>query len=201
MNLQNDEQEKDGIAVVFAASIHEWRAWLELEGELAEAVWLVLFHTSSSRLSIRYAESIEQCLCFGWVDSKSIRRDEASAYLKFTPRKRTSTWSKVNRQRVQEMTEKGLMTPRGQALIDYAKANDRWEVLTDAESDRIPEDLQLLFARNEVALQHFEAFPPSSRRLILEWIAKAKRPETRQRRIEQTVELAAQNLRAAHPGR
>ncbi|MEJ7837811.1 MAG: YdeI/OmpD-associated family protein [Thermomicrobiales bacterium] len=196
-----DEEEKDGIPVVFAATIHEWRDWLDREGPSAQAVWLVLFHTSSSRPSIRYAESIEQCLCFGWVDSKSIRRDEESAYLRFTPRKRTSTWSKVNRQRVQEMTEKGLMTPRGQAMIDYAKENNLWEVLTDAESDQIPEDLQLLFDRNPMALQHFEVFPPSSRRLILEWIAKAKRPDTRQRRIEQTVELAEQNVRAAHPGR
>lgn len=84
-------------------------------------------------------------------------------------------------------------------MIDLAQARGTWEVLADVDAELIPDDLQSLFDQDEVAMTHFNAFPPSSRRLILEWIAKAKRPETRQRRIEQTVELAAQNIRANHP--
>jgi uncharacterized protein YdeI (YjbR/CyaY-like superfamily) len=99
------------------------------------------------------------------------------------------------------MTEAGLMMPAGQATIDLAKATGRWEVLTDEQSEVIPDDLRAEFEENPAALANFEAFPPSSRRLILEWIAKAKKPETRQRRIEQTVSLAAENRRANHPKR
>ena len=110
------------------------------------------------------------------------------------------TWSRVNRQRAAGMIELGLMTEHGQALIELAKANGTWEVLPDGESSAILDDLQELLDRNEAARKNFENFPPSSKRLILEWIATAKKPDTRQRRINQTVTLAAVNIRAKHPG-
>jgi uncharacterized protein YdeI (YjbR/CyaY-like superfamily) len=98
------------------------------------------------------------------------------------------------------MTEQGLMTEHGQALIDLAKANETWKVVFDAHSSAIPPDLQELLDRTEAARRNFHNFPPSSKRLILQWIAKARRPEIRQRRISQTVSLAVLNVRANHPG-
>jgi uncharacterized protein YdeI (YjbR/CyaY-like superfamily) len=106
----------------------------------------------------------------------------------------------VNRERVAKMTARGLMTSRGQALIDLAKASGTWQVVPDGESSAMPGDLRELLAGHAAAQQNFQRFPPSSKRLILEWIATAKRPDTRQRRIEQTVRLAAANIRANHPG-
>jgi uncharacterized protein YdeI (YjbR/CyaY-like superfamily) len=94
----------------------------------------------------------------------------------------------------------GLMTDHGQALIELARTAGTWQVLPDAESSATPGDLQELLDRNEAAGKNFQNFPPSSKRLILEWIATAKRPDTRQRRINETVELAAMNIRAHHPG-
>lgn len=96
------------------------------------------------------------------------------------------------------MIERNLMTAAGHAAIERAKADGTWEVL--AGDPAVPEDLRALLDRDEAAARHVARFPPSSRRLILEWIAAAKRPETRRRRITQTVQLAARNLRAAHPG-
>jgi uncharacterized protein YdeI (YjbR/CyaY-like superfamily) len=90
------------------------------------------------------------------------------------------------------------MTEAGQAVIDLARTSGTWQVVPDADA-AIPDDLRELLDRDEAASRHFAAFPPSSKRLILEWIATAKRPETRQRRIRQTVALAAKNLRANHP--
>lgn len=98
------------------------------------------------------------------------------------------------------MIERGLMTEHGQAVIDAAKASGRWEPVSEAEAFTVPADLRARFAADDEARRHFEAFPPSSKRLILEWIAGAKKPDTRHRRIERTVELATQNLRANHPG-
>jgi uncharacterized protein YdeI (YjbR/CyaY-like superfamily) len=98
------------------------------------------------------------------------------------------------------MTEQGLMTEHGQALIDQAKATGTWQAVSGADSAVIPPDLEELLDRNEAARQNFHNFPPSSKRLILEWIAMARQPETRQRRISQTVSLAALNTRANHPG-
>ena len=190
---------KNGIQAFHARSDLEWRKWLEQHGQNETAVWLIVYHKKSRVPTVFYNESIEQALCFGWIDSKAIKRDLESTYLMFTPRKPSGTWSKVNKERIERMTAKGLMTPRGQAVIDLARASGAWDLLTNADNGVIPEDLGALLGENQVAFQHFQAFPRSSKSLILGWIAKAKRLETRQARMVNTVELAAQNIRANHP--
>lgn len=186
---------KDGIPAFHAKTNEEWHAWLKENGESEKAVLLIMYHKDSKTLSVPYHEAIEEALCYGWIDSKANKRDDESSYLCFTPRKPKSIWSKINKDRVEKMTSKGLMTPAGQALIDLAKKTGTWDAMTDAENAVIPDDLQKLFDKNEVALKHFIKFAPSSKRMILQWITSARRPETRQARVEQTVELAAQNIK------
>jgi len=183
-----------------ASTTEEWRDWLARNSQSEKEVWLVIHHKDSATPSPRYHEAIEQALCYGWIDGLHRKHDANSSQLRFTPRTPRSTWSKVNRERAANMTALGLMTERGQALIDLAKATGKWQVVSDEDSSAIPEDLRVLLDRDEVADRNFRKFPPSSKRLILEWIATAKKPDTRQRRINQTVELAAVNLRANHPG-
>jgi len=178
-----------------ATTPEQWRAWLRANCESENEVWLIIHHKDSATPSPRYHEAIEQALCFGWIDGLHRKRDADSSQLRFTPRKPRSTWSQVNRERAAAMIEAGLMTPRGQRVIDAAKANGTWQV--DRE---VPEDLLKPLDRNAAARSNFEKFPPSSKRLILEWIANAKKAETRARRIARTVELAAVNVRANHPG-
>ncbi len=184
----------------YASTTADWRAWLADNCRSEAEVWLIIYHKDSGTPSVRYHEAIEHALCYGWIDSQARKRDADSSHLRFTPRTARSTWSRVNRRRAAKMIELGLMTEHGQAVIELAKANGTWEVLPDAESSAVPGDLRELLDRNEAARKNFENFPPSSRRLILEWIAKAKKPQTRQRRINQTVTLAAVNVRANHPG-
>ncbi|WIX84918.1 YdeI/OmpD-associated family protein [Amycolatopsis sp. DG1A-15b] len=179
------------------SSAAEWRAWLAAPGETS--VWLVIRRKGSAVPGVRIHEAMEQALCFGWIDSKALRRDAESTYLCFTPRKPGSTWSRVNRERISRLTAAGLMAPAGQAMVDLARRTGTWDVLAEAQDGVVPADLRGAFAAEATARRCFEAFPPSSRRLILEWIAKAKRPETRRRRIATTVELARENRRAAHP--
>lgn len=188
----------NGIPAFYASTNAEWRNWLAENGSSEKAVCLILYHKKSKTPCIDYKESIEQALCFGWIDSKANKRDEESSYLQFTPRKAKSNWSKVNRERVERMLEQGLMTPAGQAMIDLAKANGCWEGLADAQNTIIPWDLQKLFDKNTEAFENFQKFSPSSKRMILEWITKAKKEETREKRIVQTVELAAKNVKANH---
>lgn len=184
----------------FASTPEDWRAWLGRHGQSETEVWLVIHHKDSGTPSVRYHEAIEHALCYGWIDSQARKLDDDSFRLRFTPRNPHSTWSRVNRQRAARMIELGLMTEHGQALIDLAKANGTWRALPDDEGLAVPEDLRESLDRNEGARNNFQRFPPSSKRLILEWIATAKRPETRRRRIDQTVSLAAENVRANHPG-
>ena len=183
-----------------ASTTADWRAWLAQNCQSEKEVWLVIYHSDSGTPSVRYHEAIEHALCYGWIDSQARKRDADSSCLRFTPRSPHSTWSRVNRQRAARMIELGLMTEPGQALIELARASGTWQVLPDAESSAIPDDLRELLDRNEAARRNFENFPPSSKRLILEWIVTARKPDTRQRRINQTVTLAEVNIRAHHPG-
>ena len=183
-----------------ASTTDDWRGWLARNCRSEKEVWLVVHHSRSGTPGPRYHEAVEQALCYGWIDSHQRQHGADSCILRFTPRTPRSTWSRVNRDRAAKMTEQGLMTRHGQALIDLAKADGTWQVVSDAHSSAIPPDLQELLDRKETARRNFHNFPPSSQRLILEWIAKARRPETRQRRISQTVSLAALNIRANHPG-
>ena len=183
-----------------ASTTADWRAWLAQNCQSEKEVWLVIYHSDSGTPSVRYHEAIEHALCYGWIDSQARKRDADSSCLRFTPRSPHSTWSRVNRQRAVRMIELGLMTEPGQALIELARASGTWQVLPDAESSAIPDDLRELLDRNEAARKNFQNFPPSSKRLILEWIVTARKPDTRQRRINQTVTLAEVNIRAHHPG-
>lgn len=181
------------------SSADEWRAWLARHGRSESEVWLVLHHRGSGTPGVGYGEAIEHALCFGWIDSQARKRDAGSFHLRFTPRTAQSRWSRVNRRRAAEMIDRGLMTEHGRAVIEAARANGTWQVIGEDDGS-LPDDLRELLDHDDAARANFGAFPPSSRRRILEWIATAKRPETRRRRVERTVELAALNVRANHPG-
>ncbi|MEO7174880.1 MAG: YdeI/OmpD-associated family protein [Saprospiraceae bacterium] len=192
-------EEFNGKEAFYAAEGEEWRQWLEKNGNVYKSILLIMHHKGSTKPSINYEDAMLQALCFGWVDSRADKRDKESFYLNFSPRKAGSKWSQVNKARVKLLNSKGLMAPEGQAVIDLAKKNGAWDALNDAIDGKIPEDLLASLEENEKALANFEAFPPSSKRMILEWVLGAKRPETRQSRIEHTVKLAAINERANHP--
>jgi uncharacterized protein YdeI (YjbR/CyaY-like superfamily) len=178
------------------ATVGEWREWLAEYGRSERSVWVVVRRDGAG---IGLAEAVEHALCFGWIDSKTLRRDETSTYQTFTPRNPRSTWSQVNRDRVEKLLAAGLMEPAGQELLDLAHQTGTWDCLAEAQNGVIPADLQAEFDRCPEAATHFAAFPPSSKRRILEWIALAKRPETRTRRIHQTITHATTNHRANHP--
>jgi uncharacterized protein YdeI (YjbR/CyaY-like superfamily) len=175
------------------ADATEWREWLEAHGRSERSVWLVVHR---ERDGLNLATAVEHALCFGWIDSKTVRRDERTTYQCFTPRNPRSTWSKVNRERVERLTAAGLMRPPGEELVAHARRTGTWDLLADAQNLIVPTDLQVALAANRPAGENFQAFPPSARRTILEWITLAKRPETRVRRIQETVEQAAAGTRA-----
>lgn len=183
-----------GVKAFHAKTRKAWRTWLSKNHDTEQAVWLIMYHMSSETRSIYYADAVEEALCFGWIDSTAIKRDTESRYQYFTRRKPKSNWSRVNRERVERMIAEGLMTPAGQAMIDIAKKSGTWEV----DNDTLPPDLQAALDKNKKAREYFMAFPPSSKQIILTWVANAKRPETREKRIAETVSMAARNERANH---
>ena len=181
--------------LVEAADRTLWRAWLEANCATADEVWLVIRHKNSPTASISHREAIEEALCFGWIDSHTRTHDADSWCQRFSPRNPRSAWSKINRELVEQLTAQGRMTPHGQAAVDLAKSTGTWGMLADAQNGVVPADLQERLAADPAAAANFAGFSWSARRAVLEWIARAKRPETRQRRIDRTVECAARGTR------
>jgi uncharacterized protein YdeI (YjbR/CyaY-like superfamily) len=180
----------------YAKDRYEWRKWLEVNHEAEKSVWLLMYHKSCDKPSVYYDEAVEEALCFGWIDSKSVKQAHESSYLFFSKRNPKSNWSKANRERVAKLSEQGLIAPAGQKMIDLAKASGTWDALADVENCVIPNDLQQLFDENKMAYDNFLAFSPSAKKIILGWIYTAKRPETRQQRIAETVAQAEKNHKA-----
>lgn len=185
-----------GIKAYYAKSRAAWRSWLQKNHVKEERVWLIIYRKDSSKPSLTYADAVEEALCFGWIDSKPNKRDDESFYLTFAKRKPTSGWSKLNKTRIKKLLEQGQMTEAGLQAIETAKKNGTWEALDEIEKLTIPPDLAKALAKNKQAQKHFDAFPKSVKRGILEWITNAKREETRIKRVTETVSLAAKNIRA-----
>lgn len=182
----------------YASNRGQWRRWLQKNHAVEASIWLIIYHQSSPTKSVYYEEAVEEAICFGWIDSIAHKRDEESKYQFFARRKPKSNWSRANRLRAEKMIAEGKMQAAGQAMIDIAKQNGGWTALETVQSSVVPGDLAAALAKNISAKRYFEQFPPSSKRIILEWILNAKRPETRAKRIAETVAMAAKNLRANH---
>lgn len=190
----------DEVPVLNVATTDEWRAWLEKNGQTEKKVWVLTRYAASKLPGMRMNDVIGHALCYGWSDSMLLRKqDDDTFYIRCMPRNPKSVWGSKYRQLAEKMTGQGLMKPQGQALIDRAKEIRTWDSLDNAANTTIPDDLQKLFDKDEVASKNFQAFPKASKRWILQWIAGAKRPETRSTRVTQTAKLAAKNIKAHHP--
>ena len=176
----------------------EWRAWLDANHESAESIWLVTFKKASGKPHVPYDAVVEEAICFGWIDSLPRKLDEERTMLLLSPRKPGSAWSKANKDRVERMSAAGKMRPAGLQKIEQSKTDGSWTFLDDVEALVVPDDLATALAEYENAQENFAAFPPSSKRGILEWVKQAKRAETRSKRIRETAELASRNIRANH---
>jgi uncharacterized protein YdeI (YjbR/CyaY-like superfamily) len=192
-NMQNRETD-----VFYPASHTAWRSWLAKNHETKEAVWLVLYNKASNKETISWSEAVDVALCYGWIDSKKIKIDAETCHQFFCKRKPKSTWSKINKEKVQKLMEQGLMTPAGLACIETAQQNGSWTLLDDVEALVIPLDLEQEFRNNPDAGAFFQSLSKSSKKAILHWVVMAKRPETRQKRIAEIIAKAAQKQKPGH---
>ena len=181
---------------VEVTSRDQWRTWLANNYTQADSIWLVTYKKHTGSHYLPYDAIVEEALCFGWIDSLPRKLDADRTMLLLSPRRPKSPWSKLNKDRVTKMLEQGLMTSAGQEKIDQAKADGSWSFLDDVEAMIIPDDLAVALESNSQAKTYFEAFSPSSKKGILQWIKSAKQAATREKRIKKTVEMAAQNVKA-----
>ncbi len=186
----------DGFPIVAISSRAEWRNWLMDNNDSSKGVWLLSYKAATGKPTITYAEGVLEALCFGWIDSKGNKFDSERSLLYYSPRNPRSNWSALNKTRVVQLSEQGLMTPAGQRMIDLAKETGTWTALEAVDALVIPDDLQTALQASPPAEANFQAFPKSIKQGILQWILNAKRPETRAKRIAETATKAAQNIRA-----
>ena len=167
-----------------------WEAWLAEHHADSDGVWLRFAKKGSGIPSLRYAGALDVALCFGWIDGQAKAIDEQWYMQRFTPRRKRSIWSKRNREKVAALIEAGRMRPAGQAEIDRAKADGRWDAAYDGPADaKVPEDLQAALDASPQAAEAFAGLNAQNRYAILHRVQTAKRPETRARRIAKFVDM------------
>ena len=182
---------------VFFDSRNEFRTWLEEHHDTAEELWVGYYKVDAERSGIGYGESVEEALCFGWIDGLVKGIDDETYTRRFTPRSPDSKWSKANKERVEAMIEAGKMTPAGMELVEAAKESGEWAAAYRlADDHEIPAELEAALRENETAWENFQNFSNTDQHAFIAAVEEAKTDETKQKRIERTVELAAQDLRA-----
>ncbi|MHC4995307.1 MAG: YdeI/OmpD-associated family protein [Planctomycetota bacterium] len=174
----------------------EWRAWLKKHGGSSREVWLIFDKKHTGRAALDYGESVEEALCFGWIDGLLRRIDDERYARKFTPRRDTSEWSAINKERAERMMAEGRMTDAGLAKVEAAKASGAWEAAagTSPMGGRgvaMPVELAEALKKSKKASKALESLAPSQRKNYLGWVGSAKKAETRQRRAREAVELLA----------
>ena len=189
-------KELEQIAIESAADL---RSWLAQNHASSGSVWLVTWKKDSGHPYVSYDEIVDQCLCFGWIDSLPKKLDELRTMLRISPRDSKSNWSRANKARVHRLIEAGLMQASGMAVVEYAQKNGTWDFLDEVERLQVPDDLRSEFDKHPDSRRYFDRFPASSKRAILEWIKNAKTEATRSKRIIETASKAAKNTKANHP--
>ncbi len=174
----------------------EWRAWLAAHHAESRGVQLVSWRSSTGRPSVGYVEGVCEALCFGWVDSTARRVDDERSSIYYAPRKPRSGWARTNKARVEQLRAEGLMTEAGERVIAQAVADGSWTLLDDVEDLREPDDLRTALDARPVARRHWDAFPPSARKVMLQWLAQARAAGTRATRLAAVVDGAAEGVRA-----
>ena len=173
----------------------DWRRWLELNHLKKDAVWLIFHKKGTANFNLSWSESVDEALCFGWIDStkRTIDRETYKQY--FSKRKAKSNWSRLNKNKVKTLIDQKLMSEEGYKSIEIAKENGSWTILDEVEELIIPDDLKEEFANYNGAKAYFDRLNKSDKKGLLYWIVSAKRKETRRKRIIEIAENAGKKLK------
>jgi uncharacterized protein YdeI (YjbR/CyaY-like superfamily) len=174
--------------IFYAANRAEWRAWLDKNHATQQEIWLVYYKKGAGKPSATYLESLEEALCFGWIDSLIQKIDEERYARKFNPRRAGSKWSELNKHLVAKLVKDGRMTEAGLAVVDFNLPHP------DAARPKrpalpLPDWLKAGLETSPRAWENFNRLPPSHQRNYIGWISDAKKEETRQRRILEAIRM------------
>jgi uncharacterized protein YdeI (YjbR/CyaY-like superfamily) len=180
------------MTIKFFKSSSDFRKWLEANHASAPELWVGFYKKTSGRSSITWPESVDQALCFGWIDGIRKSIDEISYKIRFTPRKSTSVWSTVNVKRALALTNQCLMHRKGLEAFEKRKDNRSGIYSYEQRTDAMPEPYAQKLRANKAAWDFFQTQVPSYRKVVSWWVVSAKKEETRQKRLDKLIEDSAQ---------
>lgn len=172
----------------------EWREWLEKNHKIEEFVWLIFYKKKSINYNLSWSQAVDEALCFGWIDSVKKSLDEEQYIQYFSKRKPKSIWSKINKDKVEVLTNEGLMSEAGLERVRVAKENGSWSILDTVEKLIIPADLECKFQESPNSKDFFQSLSTQIRKRILYWVESAKKKETREKRISEIAESADKKI-------
>lgn len=186
---------------LFFATPATFRAWLEKNHDKEAELWVGFYRRDSGKPSITWPESVDEALCVGWIDGVRKSVDDTSYKIRFTPRKPSSIWSNVNVANVERLSAEGRMRPAG--LEAFARKSDarsgvyayEGRATLTRDNAQLEPEAEIQFRKNQAAWAFFEAQPPGYRKIALFYVASAKRPETRAKRVASLIELSAKGKR------
>jgi uncharacterized protein YdeI (YjbR/CyaY-like superfamily) len=170
--------------------------WLAAHHATATGVWVITWRAATGRPAPSYDDVVSEALRFGWIDSTARKLDDERTMLRFSPRRSGSGWSRPNKERIARLEVQQRLEPAGRAAVEAARADGSWHLLDSVEALEVPDDLRAALDALPGAREQWDAFPPSARKIILGWIAQARRPATRQKRVAEAAQKAARGERA-----
>lgn len=189
---------KKEVDIFYPENKNQWRQWLEENHGRLNEVWLVFYKKASGKPSVTWSDSVDEALCFGWIDSKKVPVDAEKSHQFFSKRKPKSTWSKINKDKSERLIKAGMMAQAGFESIQIAKDNGSWTLLDEVEALIIPDDLEMAFNHRPGSKEYFLSLSKSMKKMILQWVVLAKLPDTRNKRINEIAEQAQNKQKPKH---
>jgi len=184
--------DKPDLPVIPFSSPSEWEQWLKQNYSVSKGIWLQMYKKGSGIASVYYAEALDVALCYGWIDGQLKSVDELSYMQRFTPRRPKSIWSKRNIEHITRLTKEGRMKPAGLKEAEAAKNDGRWELAYDPQTSMsMPDDFLSELSKEKKALIFYESLNKANKYAIAWRIQTAKRPETREKRMKEILEMLA----------
>jgi len=178
------------LPILLFADADELEAWLEENHRSSQGVWLKIAKKGAPEPSVTYREALELALCFGWIDSQKRGLDETHFLQRFTPRRPSGRWSKINRRKAEALIASGSMRGAGLAEVEAAQADGRWEAAYEGQrTAAVPPDLERELSANPAAAAFFASLDSANRYAITYRLEEAKKPETRERRLRKFVAM------------
>jgi uncharacterized protein YdeI (YjbR/CyaY-like superfamily) len=182
---------------VFFKNQGEFRKWLEVNHKKETELFVGFYKKGSGKYNMSWSDSVDEALCFGWIDSTRRSIDEESYSIRFTPRKKTSIWSAVNIAKVKELTKSGMMMPAGAEAFKHRKEEKSKVYSFENDTKKLNPDLEKRFKLNIAAMDFFLKQAPSYQKMVVFWIMSAKREETRIARLEKLIKHSEEGKRVS----